>query len=225
MADEKITIDPQVSQSIAALTDQVRALVSKKDEPAKTEPKVWSRTELDTAVAGGKITQAQADAILTSQTEKTVRETARAEARDEIHTATLSAKVDAEIDAYKDLVPDVMKSGSDARKAVEAEYQELISLGDPATKVTELKAMRTALGKLSALKAAANAREEREHHEDGGSSGDDDVANPSVWKGIPARNRTFYQTQINKGIYKGVDDPKLKRELDHIRANPRRRAA
>ncbi len=194
-----------VAEATAPLVDRVAALATPPapPPPAAPEVKTISRTELDQAVSAGRITEAEATAIwdkqTAEQTARLVKETVKATIED----AQSQNLVESGIKEYAALKPDVLKPGSTDRQRVEAQYRYLVSIGQPASKSTELAALNMVFGSIDGLKAAASGRPSEETHEDVGGGGE-----PSSKSGAPkklklsAAEERYYQGGIDKGIYK-----------------------
>jgi len=76
---------------------------------------------------------------------------------------------------------------------------------------------------VGGLKPTARKRDLEATEETGGGGGDNGGSgggDEDGWsKGLSKRQRTFYETQIGKGLYKGHADPRLKKELARIRGS------
>lgn len=213
-----------VAEATAPLVDKVAALATPPAPPPAAppaEPKTISRAELDQAVSAGRITEAEATAIWdkqsAEQTARLVKETVRATLED----AQSQNLVDTGIKEYAALKPDVMKPGTTDRQRVEAQYKYLVSIGQPATKSTELAALNMVFGSIEGLKAAAAGRPSEETHEDVGGGEPSSKSSPPKKLKLSAAEERYYRTGIEKGIYK--DWAAVEAELAY--ANPRVRRA
>lgn len=189
-------------------------------KPAESAPpadKTFTRAQLRASVAAGDITEDQMDDILEAQLEKKLTAKLEGKTVSTVAAADQARSIQAKIDGYVDVHPDLVVDGSDLRKRVQVEFNELVAIGDdPKNVATQLKAIRAAVGPLK----QQGRRPKPESFDDTGGAGGNDDRDDSggVWKGIPARNKAYYQKLISKGIYKGESDKTLAKELNAIRA-------
>ena len=192
-------------------------------EPAKAEPKVYTRIELQKQVDEGNISEADRDDIIITQAKDEVRREVLAEVDKRLTTTQNASKMQTDMTAYKEAYPDVMKEGSDLRNRVKAEITALSAINgtpadDDALFRMELSALRSVLGPPSKMRE--KTREVRTTHQETGGSAPDTTSKADVDKapkGLPERIKTFYQQKIDRGIYKGWNDPDVKKELEHVR--------
>lgn len=190
-------------QAAEAEAARLREELERMRNPPKAPP---TREELDSLVASGDLTRAQADKVWENQiTERATVEAASRLAADNQARAT-AAVVDAQLAGYKDATPDAWVEGSPERAKVEREYRALIDLGYPPSRATEAAALRAAFGDLATLQASKSARRgpADTHSETGGGtppggSGDGGDGPP---KNLTARERAYYEDKINRGIYR-----------------------
>jgi len=217
----------QAAEMVAKAVAAARQTV---DNNTPSEPPVYSRAQLEQAVEQAKITQAEADALWDAQqarqTEKLVKETVHNTIQ---QTQQLSA-VETRINEYAAIKPDVLKEGTPERERVKAQYDYLVSIGQPKTRSTELAALGMVFGSIEALKAAHSAsRDEETHMEIGGgspgSNGGGSADGPKTK--LSARERAHYQALIDRGIYTGWEqvDDEMKFANSRVRQSARARAA
>jgi len=180
------------------------------EETAKKADPEWSWDQLENAIAEGKITRAWANDYREKLVEE--RATKKAEQRLEAKLSTTSQQttVQADVDRYKRAVPEVMQPGSPERVKVEREYAYLTqTLGYPATRATELAAMRSALGDPDMVERAALAKTsttKEAYQETQSSSHKPTGATKDPVKGLDDRTRKHYEKMIERGRYKGWDE-------------------
>ena len=179
------------------------------EETAKKAEPEWSWDQLEGAIADGKITRAWAN----DYREKVVEEraTKKAEQRLEAKLSSTSQQttVQGEMDRYKRAVPEVMQPGSAERVKVEREYTYLTqTLGYPATRATELAAMRAAFGDTDTVERAAVAKTsttKEAYQETQSSSHKPTGKTTDPVKGLDDRTRKHYEKMIERGRYSGWD--------------------
>ncbi len=210
-------------QDLATELAQVKGLVEGLKAGQQNQQKdtpVYSRAELKRAVEQGKISDDEMESIWEQQVEKRIAAEVQKTTENTFGNASREAQVSNQIAAYAEKLPDLRDKDSDAFRRVREEYDFLVSAGDPKDSLlTELKAIRAAFGPVDRIKRAKANRPET--HQEGSDRGGDFSRSQNDEDGapgdIPARFRTFYRTQINKGIYNGWDDEGLKKEIAHIR--------
>lgn len=190
----------------------------KAPEPVKEAP-VWTREQLQAAVDEGKITTADmVDYLSELKTSKAVAK-AREELKAEFAADRLTGTVEQKIAAYRAEHPDLTEKGSATRAAVVEKFNELVELGyDPKDLRTELVACQFVVdGKKAPVKETTSTRV-RSIEASGSRSGGNDASGSDKWpKWVPAENRAFYETQIDKGRYKDMNDEKLKKDLGYLK--------
>ena len=172
-------------------------------------PKVYTRTELATAVAERRMTEDQATDILERQradeTRRIVQETVSGAFTD----LRRGNVVEQGLNEYQRLKPDAWKAGTKDRERVEAQYKYLVSIGQPATAATELVALQTVYGPVDALRSAASGRDDFESMEDigGGGSGGGrrDGGGGGGKPKLTPRERAHYERLIDRGVYADWD--------------------
>lgn len=207
------------SQLIAALSSQERKLRAefqgqideiKAGQKKADPPKQYTRAELNAAVEAKQITQEAADQVWDDQIQARADARAAAVATDTVTRAQRKERVDSDIGRYMALEPDIVVDGSDIRKKVAAEYNFLVSMGDPKTTDTELKAIRAALGPLETLELAKSGRSQHDTHRETGGGGPGgkpkgEKETPLVAK-LTQRQKDYYEGQIKSGQYKDWKD-------------------
>ena len=204
---------------VANLSGQVEQ-INKTPAAPQAPQKTLSRTELRALVDDGRITQDEADNI----TEKQLRETITKDVTETVMTRAAETrrvdKINSEYGVYTVALPNVLVPGSEERNKVEKEFQGLVELGQPNSKVTEVLAMRSVFGPVEAL---TKPKDTRETHEEtlGGSPPDPGTRTDGIPKGLSQREREYYSDQINKGLY--PDWKAVTAELEHADPGLRKR--
>lgn len=181
------------------------------------QPKEHTRAELRQAVAGGDLTQEEADTLHDRQAEVRIDRTIKNAVTEAVTTQNRGTNIKTQRDRYIELTPDVTKEGTEIRAKVETEFNDLVQNHgmDSNSAETELLAMKTALGPVEALrKITPNI----ETHEETFGVGDDPNRGGGGETLGPPKNITrdlagHYERLIAKGIYKGWDDPVIVKEL------------
>ena len=192
--------------------------------PVVTEQaREFTRAELAASVEKGNLTQEQANDLWERQLMDRATKAARETASEVVTTNRTTGLIDAEMRRYKELVPDVMREGTEARARVAEEYKYLVDRGHPENRTTELAALRAALGSTEKLeKAKSRSKPDVHADEQSGAGGDDDTGgDKGPIKGLSARERDYYTSQIAKGRYKDWDA--VKEELKHANTALRRK--
>lgn len=204
---------------VAELRGRIEGMAS--SQPKQEGTKELSRRELRQMVEDGKVSEDEAEDIVQRQLERRLGDRMVKALDDRLTTRQLNDKVQTEISRYKEAVPDLNDRESAAFQKVETEFQHLVSLGyDDGDPRTELLAARAAFGDPSRLKAV-KSRGRETHEETGGhAESDSDVRTDGIPKGLTRRERDHYGKLIDRGLYKGWDDPVLKQELG-FRNGPR----
>ena len=172
------------------------------DKPERT----YTRAELDGLVAEGKITQEAADTYWRGQERKAITREVVKEVRTEISQRQRDEITGTALAEYRELVPAAWEPGSKERGKVAKEYAALVKIGFAEDKATEVAAMRAAFGDPETIREsrATGRRGPGETHVEtgggekpgAGAGGDDGPP-----KGLDAKKVTYYQKQIDKGIY------------------------
>lgn len=221
-----MSITPEQAADMVAKA--VAAAKANAEPPA--EPPTYTRAQLEAAVEGGKITKAEADAIWDTQSQRQTQRLVADTVKTVLTETQQQTTVDSRIAEYQALKPEVMKADSPERARVKQQYDYLVSIGQPATKSTELAALTMCYGSLDALKAAHAATRDDETLMDVGGgtppvAGGDGNDGPKTK--LSARERAHYQKLIDKGMYRSWAD--VDKEMEYangrVRQNARARAA
>ena len=172
-------------------------------QPQSSEPREYSVTELDQAVAAGQITQAQRDHMFAQQVRNASIKEATNAARAVVETETRTNVLDGELKDYAKLAPDLMADGSPLRQRVASEYEYLVSKGAPRDLTTELAATRAVMGPIERARAYAQGRRRGADAfgDTSGSMTPEQRREAGAWERIPAEKRAYYERQINNGLY------------------------
>lgn len=198
-------------QSVGKLKDQLNELSQKIESSQQPQQpaKVYSRKELQAAVDEGRISEEQMDAVL----EKQMMDKARNEARNEVSQVTKSQAIQQEIAAYTEALPDLDDANSDNRQRAEEAYEQMVSvMGEPATAADKQKytaaALKAVFGPVDKLKQRAKdiSHKDRETHQEVGDGDDDATKSSKATKGLNSQARSYYQSQIDRGMYKDWDE-------------------
>lgn len=178
------------------MTDQTQ-------QPQTQEPREYSVTELDQAVANGQITQQQRDHMFAQQVERRAMRTAETQARQVVETETRTNQLDGELKDYAKLAPDLMAEGSPLRQRVASEYEFLVSKGAPRDLTTELAATRAVMGPIERARAYAQGKRRGPdaYGDSSGSMTPQERREAGAWERIPADQRAYYDRQIQNGLY------------------------
>jgi len=219
------------AEDIARMQGQIDVLTK---QPVKTQQptdKIYTRAELNAFVNDGKLTQDEADQVIDKQLTKQVT----ADVTANMNVQGKENALQTMIDRYVSHDPDIATPGTDARKRIEAEVRAQLELsGDSqATLKHEALALRAVYGAVDKLKQVNLEPEDRESHMDTLSGGDggtghhkqssqiklDDSGNIT---GLNRDEKSYYQDQINKGLYSGW--PAVVEELKYADTALRQRA-
>jgi hypothetical protein len=216
--DEKNSLQEQVSELLQGKNTLGVASKAKAEEVEKPQP-VFTRQELNKFLDDGKISQEQMDNILDNQNQtkidQGVKNAVGKQAQDELTSTGLTR--------YMTARPEAIVEGTDDRRRVTAQFNKLIEEGQPNNKATELLALKIAFGPIEALEAASVGSHDRMTHQDAGGEGGDDNVTDSSPKDLTSRQRRFYQSKIDQGIYSDWDA--VKSELKYQDKNLSKRAA
>ena len=203
----KVRFDEAVNDlkgQIATLQARVEA---KTAAPPEKPEKVFTRAELKSLVAEGKISEEASDAYWEKQIIETATRKATEGARTAVteqERATTTAKV---LKEYRTLVPAAWDPGSKEREKVANEFRALRELGFPDDPTTEAAALRAAFGDPEAIKASRSTGRKgpgETHVEVGGGERNTDAgkdADDGPPKGMDQRKAAYYQKAIDRGIY------------------------
>ncbi|MEE8607203.1 MAG: hypothetical protein V3S55_06355 [Nitrospiraceae bacterium] len=192
-------------QALKEETAELRGKLSAREESATRQAPdetTFSRSQLDAAVADGRVTQDEADRIYHKQVVREVTEEVTAKVTE---TTTVNA-VGLEIRKYQDALPVLSVRGSDEFAKVEKEFAWMVSNGSPNNLSTELAAMRSVFGDSTKMKADKGKKVLETHQETGGSAqegSDSEDSSPGGRppKGLSRDAKKHYGTQIERGMY------------------------
>ncbi len=173
-------------------------------QPAQTAaPKELTHAELRQAVDAQQMTEAEADQIRDRQIERRVEEKVAKRTETKIEDQAIADRTSAEMARYKEIIPELADNTSDTFGKVQTEFANLISYGMANDARTELIAVRAAFGDVSKLEKIGQETARETHQETGGGrEPNTEGATSEGWpKGMSADSRTYYQDQINQGIF------------------------
>ena len=178
---------------------------AKQAKPADVKP--VSRAELKLLVDDGKITQDAADAIWEKQIYETAERKAETKAVAVVAGQQRDLMVRQQLKEYRDLVPAAWEVGAKERAKVEREYKALVALGLPENQVTDVAALRAALGDPEVIRASRSTGKNgpgEAHVEVGGGErpGEGTADADGKPKGLTPREEAHYQNLINRGVVK-----------------------
>ena len=183
------------------LEERIRVQGEQRREPdPEPKKKVYTRTELRTAVTEGAIDEDQMEDIWAQQN----REQSRQDTEELLDTRDRKREsesfVDTETDKYLTANPDVRKSGTPDWEKVKGEYDFLIKMGDADSKATELKAMRAAFGANPTRIPERTASHRQTPGESSGSPGAGGGRPVDIWNRITDKQlKSYYKDQVSKG--------------------------
>ena len=208
----------------ARLEERVNAATK---DPGTPEPPPLTEIQMQALVDEGKLTEGE----VKTEMERRFRAELDLSTDKKVQTAIATQKqqdvVQTEFDAYIAAFPDVNKPGTADFQRVRNEINSLVKLGVPHTLQSELIAMRKEFGSLDRVEETTNLRREY-HQEAGGSGGGQNAADASTatWqKGLTPGQIGAYTDQLQKGIYKGEDDPMFQRVCTRARTQNTEKAA
>ena len=212
----------ELQTQISQMQDQLQELRDSRirsEEQAKQTPapqqKIYTRTELQTAVDAGTITQETAADISERQFETRVMANAERTIDERMSQAQESDAIERQITAYRTAIPDVLERNSESRARLTAEYQVLLGLKYPDNLQTELLALRSTFGPPERIRETT--RDKRASSEEvGGGGGSTEGNSGSGASKVPAHLRAQYAKAISQGAYTGWDDPNIAAELKYV---------
>lgn len=190
---------------------EVEKLKAKVDELSQKPAKEYSRAELQQAVDNGRMSQDEADRILEQQQQRKLDERVDRRVEEEASRRELQARLHSEIGKYTSVYPDILQEGSDNRARVAREFDRQVDvLGKPKNLQTELDALAVIFGPPETLSKGQD--KPRETYQGVGSDGGGEPKKDQGPK-LPAHVKDHYSKMIDKGMYKGWDDPTLQKEI------------
>ena len=202
-------------ENVIRLEERV-ALSQQKTEPAVKEeppPKVFTRQELRAAVNEGKLDDDQMEQIWSDQNHaRTLRDTeALMNRRD--GERTIASTVDVEYDKYVAAFPSLDDKASADWGKVKTEYDYLVNrLGHPATKTTELAALRSALGRNDRIQEHTAELRETARGTGGGEAGGKRPGD--IWNRVPKHMRVGLKKLVSDG-YRTLAD--VEKDIPYMR--------
>lgn len=191
-----------LAQALAAAA--ARPAPAAEAPPAPPAP-VYTRTQLDQAVSENKITAAEANALWDRQQQEQTAKLVKDTVREAVTDVGRANEVTSRIAEYTALKPEVLKEGSPERARVKQQFDYLVSIGQPATKATELVALGMIYGQLDTLKAAHSTTRDEETHQEVGGGAPSNVGEPAPKLKLSKDEKRYYGDLISKGIYSGWD--------------------
>lgn len=210
----------------AALRQTVTNVRESKDD-RKEEPQKFTRAQLDQMVEKGTLDKVTADGYWEMQLRNEVTQQVSDRIFNRLEAKERSGKLTAEIRSYQEAFPDTVKVGSETHTKMTSEYTRLVDLGYPRDVSTELLAAKTVCGALPKKGAPKDVtRESRETHTETGGSGagptkDPQSKDPVVRMGLTTREKNYYQSAIDKGVYKDWSD--VEETMKHSNPNTRKK--
>jgi len=202
-----------IEQSLAKLEGKLEGLSTGQQQ---TQEREYTRPELRRAVDNGEISEDEADEIYDRQS----RARQKREIEQEVdarftQTTTMKAAQD-EVNKYLTAVPEAEDPDSKEFKAVKAEFDYLVSIGnDPNAIQTQAAALRAAFGDTA---KRVKGEKSLQTFQDTGSAGSSDSEGGTKIEGLSNDQKAFYKSQIDKGRYSGWDDENLQSEIEYVKA-------
>lgn len=217
-------VQAAVTAAVSPLAAEIENL--KKAPPVAAAPKQeqpeYTRAQIDQAIESGQISRTDGEALWATQTERRAAKVAAEAATQAIEARAHEDKVSGAIGEYSAVVPRAFQEGTPERAKVKAEFDRLVSEGQPKTRATELVALRLTFGGIEGLKAAAGAQRERITSQEGGAGGGrgnreggEDANGVPRDLDLSSKQVSHYTKLIDRGIYKGWDE--VRAELKHAR--------
>lgn len=214
MAESDAVETPAYMQAInRSLSEISRKLDGDKPDGDKSEkPKTVTRAQLNEAVDAGKLTREQADQLWDEQTDRRIEERAAKVASETVATERRVEDLDGSLARYRALYPNIDVEGSEQRRQVQREFDALVRMGAPQTKLTEVLACQQAFGKIGDLEKAremagnGERESERETLAPGGRDRGDrkvEVSDDRPPDYLSAGEKRYYADQIAQGRYSG----------------------
>lgn len=195
----------QVNSELRGLKDEMAEIRNSATKTSTAPEKVWSSQELDQFVFDGKITQSQASDILARQAAASATKEAREAITAEFQTARQRDSIGEEISQYVEKIPSLNDPSSPEFQRVSKEFEYVtgrfgMARDDPAA---QLAAVRGVFGPVSSVTVKPSKRKVETPQEQGGGGESDDDAGGSkmAWKDLTADERSYYQRQIDDGLY------------------------
>ncbi len=182
---------------LARTQGQVEGMATKPADPV-APTQTYTRAQLDAAVAGNQISQADADARYEQQIVDRAKKEAAEEASQTLAAANGQNLASSDLALYRAARPDIQVEGSKDRGRVQQEYAYLTSRGHPDNLETQALALRQVFGPAENLKNGTR----QTHQETGGGGGEPPEDKGSDWpKDMSSDQKWYYKDQIAKGSY------------------------
>ena len=188
--------------------------------------------ELTQAVTEGRLTEGEAEAIRERKRERRIDRRIDERVETTVAVRDINARVSDEIARYRQVIPDLNDKASSAWQKIEAEFDNLVSLGNDSKNTrTQLMAARAAVGPIANLEKAAPPEARESYTETGGGApgGEEGGGSADAWpKDTTADQKAYYNDLIGKGIYtreSAVAELKHGAERKKRKAATQRRAA
>lgn len=202
------------------LTQELRR---QNEQPREAKPEtpqpIYTAAQLQPLIESGDINAAQAAEYLAEAKVAKLEEKLRREMDQKLETQSRQASVQSKLTVYQDAIPELADRTSDEFKRLNREYQMLVTEdGKPRGEETLLEACRLTFGRDPAKAKPRETTAERQRSVERSGSGGGRTADRSPEKGkwpewVPKDNRDWWERQIQRKVYTGMDDPKLKKEL------------
>lgn len=193
----------------AVMEARLKEMETRLSQGRQTQEREFTRSELRRAVEAGTITEDRMDEILDRQQEARLERTVETRLGEARTAQSEDREIDTILGRYRSLVPEAWQEGSDERMRVKRNFERLVARGAPADRLsTELTAIEMAFGDVDTLQRSRAPTPSHEETDTGGEdSGTGNGLTKDGWpKGMPARQKAFYETQLRKGLYKSVAD-------------------
>ena len=165
-----------------------------------------TRSQLAQQVSDGNLTQNQSDDIWMAQEKKAWKTEMQQEISQQRDDDQRNRQIDDQLAAYTRACPEVNEQGTDERKKVTREFNELVRMGQPSTPSTELLALRAVFGpadKLTELRSKRAA-----HSETGSGTGGEGQPASANLSGRQERQKRYYDKLVERGIITKEDAEK-----------------
>jgi len=222
----------QLARAIEQLSQSLSARPAP-EEPKKTEaePQVYTRAQLKQYVEQGQLSEEQMEQYLDQQRERQLERKLTEKLTREISQGEQHKTIQQRIKAYTDAKPELLKTGSEERTAIQKRYAELVEeMGLPTSTAAErekveLLALREVYGGPESLRPVQETTGRRETKRTASGSNRSSAPDKSdPLRGLTPGHRSYFESRITHGEFKGFEDPKLQRELSVIRARQEARA-
>jgi len=180
------------------LEERLRAQEAQR-APQQPPPKIFTRSELRSAVDNGTISEDQMEEIWAKQQRDEIKREMEQDLEKRDRQRETERFIADETAKYIASYPDLRNTQSDTWRRVKQEYDFLVRTGDPDNKATELKALRAALGNAERIQERTANRRETPTETSGSQapgSGDRPV---DIWNRVPKKYRPWYKQQVAEG--------------------------